>query len=656
MHRVVTILLILATPMITGAADINSAFTDLRNEMSAAEALPEQRAIVERMREALRDGAVPAGQVSVMIYGLSQKPVLNEAATIAFLQELIATPDTAEVTTTAIAAHLGSNNFSEAASKNFAEDLQTYHLQQGLSDAAINSLQRALTLATPQANREYALAILKLRPPHGDKHSLFLTAVSNLLDAEMSIGEKWAAIEIFVEAAEAGPLPRQAMQAIYKAATADSNAAFRVAVWPLVMQDKLELRESQRAVHDSLGSSLNKQLIAPVTASTPSFIDADEEIREQAITLLNGYWHPEYPSEYIDILVKLVGMHASPASIEKLLELRRIDALNDDQLTALTKIAAQDPAIARSVKTIIIPNLGAGSLIGPLTVIANSKDSSEWARATEQLLARYPDGTVPTSVAEAAYTVMARPGEYDVAAVALFTRGDMPFAVREAKALELVNRSPRYADQIVEALQHLHGDVGLDFLVRRYANDESIEETFRGTLLSMLHVEVRESGQMNAETTAAIIDFARSADSYIIVSTASKILEASGTNVPWSIRIKQQEFQWILLNVVGLLSLAVGVAAGLYVLVLVALPGRMSRLRGAQRATGFILWLILSALFIGAVLLSLLHSLGHSSIPPPDRAFPYYAASLVTSICLLILAIALRRRRSPDTDLYRNHH
>ena len=126
------------------------------------------------------------------------------------------------------------------------------------------------------------------------------------------------------------------------------------------------------------------------------------------------------------------------------------------------------------------------------------------------------------------------------------------------------------------------------------------------------------------------------------------MLEASGTEVPWSIRIEQQEFQWGVLRWVGLPSLALGVAAGLYVLVLLALPGRKSRLRGAQRATGFALWLLLSALFIGAVLLSLLHSIGHNSMPRPDKALPYYVATLVIASFLSILATALRRRRSPE--------
>ena len=209
---------------------------------------------------------------------------------------------------------------------------------------------------------------------------------------------------------------------------------------------------------------------------------------------------------------------------------------------------------------------------------------------------------------------------------------------------EISAEEPATAGSIEQLLaQHPDGDVGLDVLVRRYVNDKSIEETVRGTLLNMLYVEVRESGQMDAATTAAVVDFARSADSYFIVSTASKMLEASGTDVPLSMRIKQAEFQWILLDVVGLLSLAVGAAAGLYVLVLVALPGRKSRLRGAQRATGFALWLLLSALFIGAILLSVLHSLGHNSMPAPDKALPYYAATLAISISQLILAIALRR-------------
>ena len=649
MLRVMTVLLILATVSIAddaNAAEGNYAFTELRNAMSAAETLPEQRAVVERMREALRNGAVPAPQVGTMIYGLSQKPVFNEAATISFLQQLIATPGTAEATTTAIAGQFRGDALGEHASKILAEELRIYQRQQGLSDAAISNLQGALTPGAPQANREYALDILMLRPPDGDKRDKFLAAVSNLLDPEMSVGEKRAAIQILAEAAATGPLPRHAYSKVYMTATAERDAAVRVAAWTLVMRDRLEQREGDPGRYYAFGADLNQQLIAPPTGSTPSFIEADEATRERAVALLNDYWHPTYRPEYIDILIKLVGLHESPASMEKLLELRPIGALNSDQLTALAEIAADKPAIQKSLKTITIPNLEAGSLMGPLQVIAHSSNTGEWAQATAQLLAQHPDGTVPTSVAEAAYTVMAHSGDYDAAAVALFARADTPFAAREAKILELVNRTPRPSGQIIQALQHLHGDVDVDFLVRRYANDKSIEETFRATLLNTLYRDVRESGQMDPETTATVADFARSAEYYFSVTVASRLLEAAGRDVPWSIRIRQQEFQWKLLTGIGLLSLTVGAVAALYLLVLVALPGRVSGLRGTQRIAGILLWLVLGAGFVGAASLSLLHSIGHDYVPPPDQAFPYYAATLAIAMVMLIVAIVLYRRRS----------
>ena len=202
--------------------------------------------------------------------------------------------------------------------------------------------------------------------------------------------------------------------------------------------------------------------------------------------------------------------------------------------------------------------------MGPVEAIGSSNDPEEWARATQQLLAQYPDGAVPRPVAESAYTVIARTSDYDTAAAALFVRGDTPFTEREAKVLELIDRTPRYSGQIVRVLQRLHGDADLEFLVRRYANDRSIEETFRGTLLSTLYREVRESGQVGADTAEAVIEFAHSADYYFSITTASRLLEASGRDVPWSIRVRQQGFQWDVLGWIGLLALAVGAIGGLY--------------------------------------------------------------------------------------------
>ncbi|WP_133125907.1 hypothetical protein [Pseudohalioglobus lutimaris] len=650
MLRVMTVLVLLATSALVHAVENSYAFMELRKELSTARTAQQKQAIVERMREGLRAGMVPSGHIGALIHGFAQQQMLNEPFTVSFMLELIATPGTAEAATTAIAGKLGGSDFNGLASKTFAEALGNYHRQAGLSDQAISNLLRAFQLSTPLKNREYALEILLLRPMEGDNRSDFLVAVASLLDPDMPVSERQAAMHVLVDAAKTGPLPPRAKAAIYRVATEERDAALRVTSWPPLMRERFENRGSARSDYQVLGVRLSAQLIAPAADLTPSFTDADEASRERAVALLNDYWHPEYSPGYIDILIELVDRHGSPASMSKLLELRKINVLSSEQVIALSGIVPESPAMQQSLRAVTAPNLAPGSLVGPVEVIGNSDDRGEWPQAADKLLAEYPEGTVPRDVAEAAYTVMAGLAEYNASAVSLFSRGDEPFAAREAKLLKLVDRSPRYAPNIVRALQHLHGDVGLEFLVRRYINDESIDESFRLTLLGMLHVEVRDSGRMDPETTASVTDFARSADSGFSVARASSLLEVSGEDVPWSIRIRHPDFQWRGLTFIGSLSLVVGTAVAVYLLVLLSLPGRVSGLGGAQRVTGFLLWLILSALFTGAVVLAMAHSIGHDSMPSPDRAAAYYAATLSIVVVLVILTIVLYRRRSSPGD------
>lgn len=646
MLRVITALLVLAASTITVAAVDGDTFREMRNELSDANSLPEQRAVIERMRKALQDSAVPGRQVGTMLYDLVNKPVLNEAATIVFLQELIAAPDTAEATTTVITSQFRATTFSTSTIETLAKELRRYHQRHGLSDAAIKHLERTLTKDAPQANREYALSILTLRPLDDEMRLEFLSAVANLLQPEMSPDEKRAAMAILVNAAETGPLPENANNALHDAARVERDPAVRVAAWPFVMQEASKQRESDRPAYNSLGSRLAEQLISPATPAVPSFIDAGTESREQAVALLNDYWRPDYPPSYIDLLIELVDTKSSRTSVEQLQKLRRANALDVHQLRALAKIAPQDPAIREAIRTILIPNLEAGSLMGPIEVIAHLSDPIELARASKQLLAEYPNGTVPKAAAEAAYAVMGYPGSDDAAAVELFLRSDMPFAEREEKILALVDRRPKDVERIIQILLKLHGDVPIEALVRRYVNDDEINQGLRNFLLSMLRAEVKDSGPIDAETAAAILEFGRATDSRWNVSLASGILDASGNDIPFSLRIKQNRYQWRLLGWLGVVALAIGITAGLFTLVLVALPGRKSGLRTGQRALGFVLWLLFSAFFVVAVLLSALHSLGHNSAPPALPAVPYYIAALVTSIFLLVLAIVLRRQRA----------
>ena len=102
---------------------------------------------------------------------------------------------------------------------------------------------------------------------------------------------------------------------------------------------------------------------------------------------------------------------------------------------------------------------------------------------------------------------------------------------------------------------------------------------------------------------------------------------------------------WQIVGWSGVLSLVVGLVAGLYVLVMIALPTRMSGIVGKRRAIGFGVWLFLAVLYVAAVGMSLLHSIGHNSAPPLDRALPYYIALIIVAAAQLIYAIKLHRQR-----------
>ncbi|MBT8079472.1 MAG: hypothetical protein KJO31_12905 [Gammaproteobacteria bacterium] len=646
MRPLTAILLVLLTSSLASTANGQETFVELRNAMATASNLPEQRRIVARMHELLRQGAVPPAQVGTMIYGLARKPVFAEDATITLLLELIETPGTAEAATTAIAYQFRTGSLGDSAGKAFADALRIYHRQQGLSDAAITNLQSALSRDAPPQNRAYALQILQERPQQGDGRDRFLNSVANLLDPDVTAGEKLVAIGVLATAAASGELPQDANRSLYRVATRERNAAVRVAAWPIVMQPRVAQKVSDREPYFSLGRELTRQLNAPPRGSIPSFIEADEPVREQAVELLNEFWHPDYPSLYVDALITLVEKHGSAASANKLVDIRRANGLTGQQLAALAGVSSDRPHVEQAIEAIIVPSLAPGSLVGPLAVIQSSDDPAERAAATKLLFEQHPEGPVPVAIAEAAYAVMAGSNDFDAAAVSLVVRGDEPFAAREEKILRLVDRTPRKPGVIVQALQQLHGDVGIDFLVRRYANDDSIEETFRGTLLNMLFMDVHESGRMDAETTATVTEFALTADNYFSTSIAVQLLQATGAEVPWSIRVRQKSFRWSVLSWVGIVALVAGSAAGLYVLVLVALPGRKTGLTGAARASGFVVWLILSLLFVGTAGLALLGSLGHTSTPSPDRAMPYYAAVLAVAIALVVVAIVLHRRRS----------
>ena len=633
---------IIAALSISGIALGQDTQLDLRNAMSVSESLAEQEQIVDRMHQLLRDGGIKSGQTNVMIYGLSQKPVFAQERTMALLRDMAQTPDIAEVTVNAIANQFTGSRLTAETARSLGDILFNYQQRQALPDGAVSALQRSLNRNRPVFNREIALAVLLAGPDELRTSDAFLDSVAQLLNPEVSIGERGFAMELLIEASDTQYLPKRARSGIHKAAQNDPDAGIRVAAWPFVMEGPAQLREKDRGRWYFLGKDLTDQLVAPVTGSKPSFIDADEKDREQAVALLNEYWHPEYRPEYIDVLIRLVDMHGSPASMAKLTELRAINA----QLTALAAISPASPAIEQALDKVAIANLGSGSLVGPLEAIEYSGDHDEWAVATKRLLDEYPDGPVPMRVADAAFKVLSLSEQYDSAAADLFARSDQSFRSREAELIALAGNFRKVRNHAVPALQHLHGDVDIAYLVRQYANDYSVDNSFRGSLVGMLLREVSQSGELDQETAEAVIDIGQRGESYFTVSTATRVLEAGNVDVPWSMRIRHRDFQWAVLAWVGIAALAIGSVSSFILLALIVFPGRATGLSGGQRVVALIVWLILAAAFLGAAVLAFALSLGHTSSPPPDKAAPWYVAALIVAVLIALQNVWLFRRRS----------
>lgn len=639
MRRIHVFVLILVAAVCPGNARAADALTDLRFELEKHESLVAQLDVVERMRALLRAGSLPENQVNVMIYGLTLKPVFSEEPVMSLLREMIATPGISETTIIALANQFSGKWTDARSSDSVAEMLLAWHQQRGLPDAAVSALTRALNKAVPPVRRMLALDILMARPLPEPWQQRFLSSVSDLLEPEISAEEKSRALDILLATAETGELPRDAYGALYKVATKETDDAVRLAAWPFVLS-----RTAAASNKLVFGLGLARQLTGTETAGLPSFADADERLRERAVSLLIDYWHPDYPPQFIDALIEVVASHGSNAGIQKLEALRRVNALGDAQMTTLAAIDADDPTLRRTIETITIPNLAAGSLVGPMEVIAYSDDPAERAAATQRLLEQYPAGPVPVQVASAAYQVIANIDAYDAAAVALVARGDEPFAAREAKILRMADGASQRSVNAVRALQHLHGDVGLDFLVRRYANDESLEESLRATIVSMFYMEVRDSGALDPETGGRVLELARSADRYHTVDIATRLLRAAGADVPWSVRLREKDVQWKILGWGGVATLAIGILSGLALLLLVLLPRSVTGLERRQRFSGLGLFVLLGTLFVGASGIALLHSIGHNYSPPPDQAAPYYVAAFVLAVTLTVTAASLGRR------------
>ena len=629
-------------------ADVAAAATilDLRRELEVADTLDSQLEVVGRMRAKVREGTVNPNQVGMVVYVLSRKPVFKHREAMSLVRDMLADPDLDAEAAGTLANQFSQDHISDEIAREVAQMLLKVQTERVLPVPRMADLRYALTPSVPLYKRELALEILMARPPAGDNRTRYFDGIAGMLDPEFTLAERKAAVKILAEAAEIGDLPGRGWGALSRAAKREPDHALRVSVWPAIMPT-----ETDRRGRYVLGANLTDQLTGPATESRPSFDDADEATRERAVMLLNNYWdtwEERYPDIYKDALVQMVVRHGSPASLAKVKELRARNELSEEHLAALGDIELGDPVLASTLEEVVQPNLAPGSLVGPVEVLRTSSNKDEREAARQRLLQEHPTGTVPMEVAEVAYLDMKGRWGYNAAAASLVARGDEPFADKEKKILALVDEVPRPTGTIAEALRVLIGAPDMQGVVVKYASDERIEETMRASLLGLLYNQMRDGGDIDSRTIAAVEALGRSAENYGTISAASRLLETAGVGIPWQMRVRDKSFQWSALMLTGLGSLVLGGISAVGWLVFVTTPSRVSGRSGGKRFASFGGLLVFVAAYIGCALFALLFSLGHTSTPSPRPAAPFYLGCVIIAITMAVLTIRMYRSMPPE--------
>lgn len=615
----------------------------LRFELAEQETVEAQLEVLARMERLRQNRQIPASSIHILVLDLSTRRVMTEPQAIAFVDGLLAYPDWAPEATRAMASVVANpRRVDPAVIGQFLQRILDYQKTQKLSAAALASFGDMLSPSTEPDRRETAWLVLErggqIRAPVKE----ILDDFARVAESELPLVERRRALDTLAESTSAGRRSDAARRALYRIATQDPNDDLRLLVWPSVIA-----RASDQSSRQSLQFSLSRQLKAPTKNNVATFDDASSAVRERAIELLLTLAPEPRYAMFIDEIIDLVERYASPAATQEIVRLRALNALSNEQRERVASLNTTDEAVATSLEAVAIPNFQPESLASPIHIASTSKNSAEMVDASNALLAEYPTGVVPREIADAAYRVL-QSGGANPAAAELVARGDYPFAETEKRALSLVRQFRQPTSEIVSILSMLHDNADAEFLVRQYAMDGTIEETFRSTLVGRLYAEVRDDGKrLEPDTIAALIQFGRSAENYFSVSRVINLLEKIDVGVPWSIRIKDKGFRWAVLGVILLTSWIIGGISSVAWLFRLLLPPTETGLSGAGRLGSLALWIVLAVAFAATNGLGIIFSIGHNSTPDPGGAAPFYLASFVLSLIAAVVAFSLWRRRPP---------
>lgn len=628
---VIAVALILSTPIVA-ATDIN----ELADQFGNTDRIEQRLEILRQVEVEVRGGNLQA-MSSRQIAGLAlSRDVASASESMSLLRTLLGSPAGRQATVLAIGGRLSDSRIDSDTARRWIELLIEYDKTIGLPDSVFKQMGGALGRLPDPTYRQHVFSIVSESSWAQANRDELLSIVAGFLEPRFSREERLGALGLLGEAARDGTLPAQVRTTIYRVATQDENARLRVSAWPILIATASE--EDLR----HLRMTLTREIQSPDRAL--SLYSAEPQVRDDGVRIIANMWKPGLPDMVIDGLIGLVGTTGSISALRELADLRRVDGLNEQQLARLRALDLPSPEGSALLETLLIDALQPGSLIGPMEAIEHSMSPEVRRLATEQLLEAHSTDPVPVSVAEAAYSVLRRGGEAGSPAIDLVVRADEPFATKEKKILALIDQAPQMA--IVDALSKLNDGADAEYLVQAYATDQTIAETFRSSLVSALHRQTANGGELRPETLQVLRELGESASNYFTIGRVIRVFENTGEPVPWSIRIRSSSYQWDVLFISLIVSWIIAIAGGILWLLLIAFPSDAVPVSRGSRIGSLVGWLAMAVVFVVSSGAAMLYSLGHSEAPKPGPAVPFYVSTLFLACGVAAISIYKLRKRS----------
>lgn len=611
--------------------------TVLTRQIDTADSLAQRISILRELEVEVDAGNLRVGHINSLTMRLMGSRIIESPEAMSLLTSMLSSPVGSDETTLAVAGRMNGEPISPEVARRLFAMLTAYDADRGLPMTTFRRLNQVLPDMKDARLRLEMYRYLDDSDWASFKSKEFLPTVAHFLAPEYSRSERLEALDRVELAAMTYRLPSKVRSHLVRLAADDPDARFRIVAWSIL--------RAQDAASGNRGRSMGllKEIQDPTAEK--SLYNAEAEVRERGVALILTDWGPDLSEAVVNSLISLVAETGSLTALIGLANMRQKDGLSDAQLDRLRSINVEDSDSRTLLVEIVTPALEQGSLLGPVEVMEYSRSPDERRRALELLLDRNTDDTVPDEVAEAAYQMLISRSDVPGAAGALLARSGKTFDQKERLLLGLVDRSPRPHGAVIRGLSTLNDDADIETLVNKYAGRSQITENFRASLVSELYQQTKEGAALRPETVAVLQELGESADNYGTVGVVIRVFESIDRPVSWTIRIRDEGFQWYMLGVVLMVSWLIAISGGVAWLIHLVVPFEQRQDALGARFGGFLSLFFMAVVFLGANVGGLLLSLGHTSSPPPNQAAPFYVMMFAIACAIGAIGISVWRKR-----------